>query len=126
MVTVLGAVDVVVGVPVTVTVLVLVLVLAGGGATAVVVVIVVTLVVEVDEVVDEVVVADAAAMTPHATRLPDSSAELSPKVPGSEEMTRDVPELFLRSAAVNALVVVTSFAEPSGRTCNAVSWPLAG
>ncbi|OBS00248.1 hypothetical protein A9W98_26105 [Mycobacterium gordonae] len=130
-VTVLGAVDVVVGVPVTVTVLVLVLVLVvAGGTTAVVVVIVVTLVVAVDDVVedvvDEVVVADAAAMTPHANRLPVSSAELSPKVPGSEEMTSEVPELFRRSAAVNPLVVVTSFAEPSGRTCKAVSWPLAG
>lgn len=125
--TVFGAVDVVVGVPVTVTVLVLVLVVAGG-TTAVVVVTVVTLVVvAVDEVVDDVVVVeDAAAMTPHANRLPVSSAEGSPKVLGSEEMTSEVPELFLRSAAVKPLVVVTSFAEPSGRTCKAVSRPLAG
>ncbi len=127
-VTVLGAVDVVVGVSVTVTVLVLVLVLVlAGGTTAVVVVTVVTVeVVVVGEVVDEAVVADAAAMTPHATRLPVSSAEPSPKVPGSAEMTSDVPELLRKSAAVKPLVVVTSFAEPSGRTCNAVSWPLAG
>ena len=41
-------------------------------------------------------------------------------------MTSAVPELFLRSAAVNALVVVTSFADPAGRTCRAVSSPLAG
>lgn len=124
----MGAVDVVVGVLLTVTVLVLVLVLVlvTGGGTATVVVTVLTLVVVVDEVVDDVVVADAAAMTPHATRLPVSSAELSPKLPGSAEMTSEVPELFLRSAAVNPLVVVTSFAEPSGRTCKAVNWPLAG
>ncbi|OBI87861.1 hypothetical protein A5661_07250 [Mycobacterium asiaticum] len=118
-----------VGVPVTVTVLVLVV--SDGGGTATVVVTVLTLVdVEteevVDEVVEEVVVADAAAMTPHATRLPVSSVEASPRLPASEVTTREVPELFLRSAAVKPLVVVTSFAEPSGRTCKAVNWPLAG
>lgn len=121
----MGAVDVVVGV-LLLTVTVLVLVLVTGGGTATVVVTVLTLVV-VDEVVDDVVdVADAAAMTPHATRLPASSPEFSPNVPGSAEMTSEVPELFLRSAEVNPVVVVTSFADPSGRTCRAVSWPLAG
>jgi len=126
-VTVLGAVDVVVGALLLgVTVLVIVLVLVTGGGTTTVVVTVLTLVV-VDEVVDDVVdVADAAAMTPHATRFPASSVAPSPRLPGSAVITRDVPELFLRSAAVNPLVVVTSFADPSGRTCRAVSWPLAG
>jgi hypothetical protein len=64
---------VVLGVLVTVTVLVLVLVVGGG--TAVVVVIVVTLVVVV-------VVADAAEITPQATRLPDSLMALLPKLSG--------------------------------------------
>jgi len=54
---------------VTVTVLVLVLVLVDGEGTAVVVVTVVTLVVVG---VDEVVVADAGAITPQATRLLES------------------------------------------------------
>jgi hypothetical protein len=59
--------DVTVGTLVTVTVLVLMLV--DGGATAVVVVIVVTVVVAA---VDGVVVVLAAAITPQATRLPES------------------------------------------------------
>jgi hypothetical protein len=117
-------VDVTVGLLVTVTVLVLVLVLVDGGGTAVVVVIVVTLVVVE---VEGVVVADAAAITPHANRLPESAVGLLlPKLVGFWWMTSAVPELFRRSAAVNELVVVTSFAEPSGRTCNAVRSPLAG
>jgi hypothetical protein len=111
----------VVGPLVTVTVLVLVLVV--GGATAVVVVIVVTLVVSV---VDEVVVADAAAITPHASRLPESPAGAPPRLSALWRTTSEVPELLLRSAALNELVVVTSFAEPSERTCNAVRSPLAG
>ncbi len=41
-------------------------------------------------------------------------------------MMSAVPELFLRSAAVNELVVVTSFADPSGRTSKEVRSPLAG
>jgi hypothetical protein len=112
---------VVLGALVTVTVLVLVLV--DGGGTAVVVVIVVTLVVVV---VDEVVVAAGAAITPQATRLLELPVGLLPRLSGSWWMTSAVPELFLRSAAVNELEVVTSFAEPSERTCNAVRSPLAG
>ena len=111
--------DVYVGVLVTVTVLVLV----DGGGTAVVVVIVVTLVVVS---VDEVVVAEDAAITPQATRLPDSPVALPLKLSAVWWMTSAVPELFRRSEAVNRLVVVTSFAEPSLRTCNAVRSPLAG
>ena len=119
-----GVVTVVVGVGVTVGTLVTVtvLVLVNGGGTAVVVVIVVTVVVAL---VDDVVVA-AAAITPQATRLPESPVGLLPKLSGFWWMTSAVPELFLRSAAVNELVVVTSFAAPSGRTCNAVRSPLAG
>ena len=110
--------DVTVGVLVTVTVLVLVLVDAGG--TTVVVVLVVTL------VVDEVVVADDAAITPHASRLPDSPVgAVVPRLSAVWWMISAVPELFLRSAEVNALLVVTSFAEPSERTCSAVRSPLA-
>ena len=41
-------------------------------------------------------------------------------------MISAVPKLFLRSASVNELVVVTSFAEPSERTSNEVRSPLAG
>jgi hypothetical protein len=118
-VTVVVGVDVYVGVLVTVTVLVLV----DGGGTSVVVVIVVTLVVVE---VDEVVVADDAASTPQATRLPDSPVELPLKLSAVWWTTSAVPELLLRSAAVNRLVVVTSFPEPSFRTCNAVRSPLAG
>ncbi len=110
-----------VGVLVTVTVLVLVLV--DGGGTAVVVVTVVTLVVSL---VDEVVVAVAAAITPQAMRLLDSPVGALPRLSASWWMTSAVPELFLRSAAVNELVVVTSFADPSERTCSAVKSPLAG
>ena len=111
-------VDVMVGVLVTVTVLVLVLVDAGG--TTVVVVLVVTLV--VDEVVD-----DDAAITPQARRLPDSLVgAVVPRLSAVWWMISAVPELFLRSAEVNALLVVTSFAEPSERTCKAVRSPLAG
>ena len=113
-------VDVYIGVLVTVTVLVLV----DGGGTAVVVVIVVTLVV-VDSV-DEVVVAEAAASTLQATRLPDSPVALPLKLSAVWWMTSAVPELFRRSEAVNRFVVVTSFAEPSLRTCSAVRSPLAG
>jgi hypothetical protein len=111
---VVGANDVV-GPLVTVTVLVLVLVLVDGGGTAVVVVIVVTV----------VVVVAAAAMTPQASRLPGSAVAL-PKLSAFWWMISAVPEPFLRSAAVNKFVVVTSFAEPSERTCNAVRSPLAG
>jgi hypothetical protein len=68
--------DVTVGELVTVTVLVL----ADGGGTAVVVVIVVTLVVVA---VAGVVVPAAAALTPQATRLPDSPVGLVPKLVGS-------------------------------------------
>ncbi len=119
-VVVVVGVDVVVGVPVTVTVLVLVLVDAGG-TTVVVVVLVVTL------VVDEVVVADDAAITPQASRLPDSPVgAVVPRLSAVWWMISEVPELFLRSAEVNALLVVTSFAEPSERTCKAVRSPLAG
>ena len=104
---------------VTVTVLVLV----DGGGTAVVVVIVVTLVVVV---VDEVVVEAVAAMTPQASRLLEPLVDVLLRLSASWWMTSAVPEPFLRSAAVNELVVVTSFAEPSERTCNAVRSPLAG
>ena len=111
--------DVVVGVVVTVTVLVLVLVVAGG--TTVVVVLVVAL------VVDVVVVADDGAITPHASRLPDSpGGAVALRLSAVWWMTSAVPELFLRSAEVNPLLVVTSFAEPSERTCKAVRSPLAG
>ena len=113
-------VDVVVGELVTVIVLVLVLVLGGGTST--VVVTVETLVV----VVDEVVVADPAAMTPHATRLVEFPAGLLLKLSAFWWMISALPKLFRKSAAVNRLVVVTSFAEPSGRTCRAVRSPLAG
>jgi hypothetical protein len=106
-----------VDVPVTVTVLVLV----DGGGTSTVVVIVLTVV-----VVDDVVVVAAAAITPQATRLPETPVGLLPKLSGFWWTISAVPELFLRSAAVKKLVVVTSFAEPSGRTCNAVRSPLAG
>lgn len=41
-------------------------------------------------------------------------------------MISAVPELFFRSAAENELVVVTSLADPSGRTSNDVRSPLAG
>lgn len=71
-VTVVVGADVVAGVLVTVTVLVLVLV--DGGGTSTVVVLVVTL------VVDEVVVAEAAAITPHAMRLLDSAAGAPPRL----------------------------------------------
>lgn len=70
-VTVVLGVDVTVGVLVTVTVLVLV----DGGGTAVVTV--VTLVVVV---VDEVVVEAGAAITPQATRLPESPVGVLPKL----------------------------------------------
>ena len=116
-------VDVVVGELVTVIVLVLVLVLVLlGGGTSTVVVTVETLVV----VVDEVVVADPAAMTPHATRLAEFPAGLLLKLSAFWWMISALPKLFRKSAAVNRLVVVTSFAEPSGRTCSAVRSPLAG
>lgn len=111
-------VDVAAGVLVTVTVLVLVLI--DGGGTATVVVLVVTL------VVDEVVVADAAAITPQAMRLFDSAVGLVPKLSTLWCRISALPELLLRSAAVNELLVVTSFAEPSERTCSAVRSPLAG
>lgn len=114
---------VVVGVDVTagvlVTVIVLVLVLVDGGGTATVVVLVVTL------VVDEVV-ADAAAITPQAMRLLGSAVGPAPKLSALWCRINELPELFLRSAAVNELLVVTSFAEPSERTCSAVRSPLAG
>jgi hypothetical protein len=113
---------VVFGTPVTVTVLVLVLV--DGGGTATVVVTVLMLVVVVVVVDDDV--AAAAAITPQATRLLDSLVGLLPKLSAVWWTTSAVPALFLRSAAVNKLVVVTSFAEPSDRTCNAVRSPLAG
>jgi hypothetical protein len=116
-VTVVVGVDVTVGVLVTVTVLVLV----DGGGTAVVTV--VTLVVVV---VDEVVVEAAAAITPQATRLPDSPVALPPRLSAVWLMTSAVPEPLRKFAAVNKLDVVTSFAEPSERTCNAVRSPLAG
>lgn len=106
-------------VPVTVTVLVLVLVV--GGATAVV--LVVTVVVAV---VDDVVVADDAAMTPQAIFLLDSAPAVLPRLSASWWMIRADPELLRKSAAVNALLVVTSFADPSERTCRAVRSPLAG
>jgi hypothetical protein len=116
-------VDVAVGALVELVGLVTVTVLVSGGGTATVVVTVLTLVVVV--VLEMVVVAAAEAITPQAIRLPDSP--LSPlKFPGFWWTTSAVPELFRRSAAVNALVVVTSFAEPSGRTCNEVRSPLAG
>lgn len=111
--------DVVVGVLVTVTVLVLVLVVAGG--TTAVVVLVVTV------VVGEVVVADDAAITPQARRLPDSPVgAVALRLSAVWWITSAVPELFLRSAEVNPLLVVTSFADPSERTCKAVRSPLAG
>ena len=91
--------------------------------TAVVVVIVVTLVVVV---VDEVVVAAGAAITPQATRLPESPVGLGLKLSAFWWTISAVPALFLRSAAVNELVVVTSFAEPSERTSRDVRSPLAG
>jgi hypothetical protein len=119
-VTVVVGVDVAVGVPVTVTVLVLVLV--DGGGTATVVVLVVTLVVGV--VVVEV--ADDAAITPQASRLPESAAGVLARLFAFWCRISALPELVLRSAAVNALLVVTSFAEPSERTCSAVRSPLAG
>lgn len=106
-----------------VTVTVLVLVLVDGGGTTVVVVLVVTLVVSV---VDEVVVAAAAAITPQASRLLESPVEVLVRLSGVWWMISAVPEPFLRSAAVNKLLVVTSFAEPSVRTCKAVRSPLAG
>ncbi len=109
----------VVGVLVTVTVLVLVLV--AGGGTATVVVTVLRLVVVVDELV-----AAAAVITPQATRLPDSPVGLVDKLSANWWTTSAVPELLLKSAAVSKLVVVTSLAEPSLRTCNAVRSPLAG
>jgi hypothetical protein len=111
-------VDVVVGVLVTVTVLVLVLV--DGGGTTTVLVLVLTL------VVDDVVVADAAASTPQAIRLFDSAVGPLPRLSTVWCRISALPELFFRSAAVNELLVVTSFAEPSERTCNAVRSPLAG
>jgi hypothetical protein len=112
-------VDVVVGVLVTVTVLVLVLV--DGGGTAVV-----TVVTVVVADVDEVVVAADAAITPQASRLLEAPVDVLPRLSAAWVITSAVPKLFLRSAAVNELVVVTSFAAPSGRTCNAVRSPLAG
>jgi hypothetical protein len=111
---------VIVGVLVTVTVLVLVLVLGGGTATVVVTVL--TLVVVV---VDELVAA-AEVITPHATRLPDSPVGAVDKLSANWCRISAVPELFLRSAALSKLVVVTSLAAPSLRTCNAVRSPLAG
>jgi hypothetical protein len=114
-------VDVVVGVLVTVTVLVLVLVDAGGTTVVVVLVLVVTL------VVDDVVEADGAAITPQASRLPDSPVgAVVPRLSAVWWIISAVPEVFLRSAEVNALLVVTSLAEPSERTCKAVRSPLAG
>jgi hypothetical protein len=73
LVVVVDAVDVVVGALVTVTVLVLVLV-AGGGTSTVVVTVEMLVVVEGD------VVADPAAITPQATRLPELPAELPLKL----------------------------------------------
>ena len=116
-----GVDDVTVGEPVTVTVLVLVLV-DGGGTTAVVVIVVTLVVVVVDEVVVEAV----AAITPQASRLPASPVGVLLKLSALRWMISALPEPFLRSAAVNELVVVTSFAEPSERTCSAVRSPLAG
>ena len=118
-VTVVVGVEVTLGVVVTVTVLVLVLVVGGGAS-----VVVVTVVTVVVAVADDVVAAGAAAITPQATRLPESPVLV--KLPGSWWMTSALPKLFLRSAAVNAVVVVTSFAAPSGRTCSEVRSPLAG
>jgi hypothetical protein len=117
-----GVDDVTVG-TLLVTVTVLVLVLADGGGTAVVVVIVVTLVVVA---VDGVVVEAGAAITPQASRLPDSPVGVLLTLSAFRWTISTLPEPFLRSAAVNELVVVTSFAEPSARTCNAVRSPLAG
>lgn len=111
-------VDVTAGVLVTVTVLVLVLV--DGGGTTTVLVLVVTL------VVDEVVVADPAAITPQAIRLFDSAVGPLPRLSAVWCRISALPELFRKPAAVNELLVVTSFAEPSERTCNAVRSPLAG
>lgn len=105
------------------------LVVAGGAAGVTVVV-----TVDVDVDVDvEAVAFVGAAITPHATRLPASPvARVSwsgPGVPLTEYrggmlaklsafswMISAVPSAPRRSAAVNALVVVTSFAEPSERT----------
>ena len=101
---------------VTVTVLVL------GGGTATVVVTVLMLVVAVGEAV----VVAAAAITPQASRLPKSLVGLLLTLSAFWWMTSAVPEPFLKSAAVSKLVAVTSFAEPSERTCNAVRSPLAG
>jgi hypothetical protein len=76
----------------------------------------------VDEVVDE-----DAAITPQANRLPDSAVgAVLPRLSAVWWMISAVPELFLRSAEVNALLVVTSFAEPSERTCKAVRSPFGG
>lgn len=108
---------------VLVTVMVLVLVLVVGGGTATVVVTVLMLVVGV--VVDEDVAA-AAVMAPQATRLLDSAAGVLPKLSAVWWTINAVPALFLRSAAVNKLLVVTSLADPSERTCRAVRSPLAG
>ncbi len=108
--------DVTVGLLLTVTVLVLVV----GGGTATVVVTVLTLV-----VVDELVAA-AEVITPQATRLPDSPVGLVDKLSANWWTTSAVPELLLKSAALSKLVVVTSLAEPSLRTCSAVRSPLAG
>jgi hypothetical protein len=118
---VLVGVDVTVGEPVTVTVLVLVLV-DGAGTTAVVVIVVTLVVVAVDEVVVESV----AAITQQASRSPDSPVGVLLTLSAIRWTISALPEPFLRSAAVNELVVVTSSAEPSGRTCNAVRSPLAG
>lgn len=122
MVAVVVSKDDVVGVTVTVLVLV-----DGGGTTAVVVTVVTLLVVVVDDVVVDDVVAEpeAAVITPQAIRL------LSPVDPAVRSSavwwtTSEEPELFRRSAAVTKFVVVTSFAEPSDRTCKAVRSPLAG
>jgi hypothetical protein len=100
-----------------------VLVLTDGGGTTAVVVTVETLLVIVDDVVAE---PDAAAMTPQATRLFDSPVGALAKLSALWWTISEEPELFLRSPAVIRLVVVTSFAEPSERTCSAVRSPLAG
>ena len=41
-------------------------------------------------------------------------------------LVRALVAVGYRVLAVNPLGVVTSFADPSARTCTAVSWPLAG
>jgi hypothetical protein len=105
---------------VTVTVLVLT---DGGGTTAVVVTVETLLVVVVDDVVVE---PDAAAITPQATRLFDPPVGALAKLSAVWWTISEAPELFRRSPAVIRLVVVTSFAEPSERTCSAVRSPLAG